>query len=336
MISAAAWETNPVASTIKIEAIATDDYVREVLPDTFALWGNERTYERYVEDFASLAKSPYGKRRPFTIGLRDDGRIVCSCKNYEREIRSGSTSLQATGIGAVFTPAHSRGRGYATVMLAALLDAERAAGRDVAFLYSDIHPLFYERLGFSALPSRLITLRAQSLDGGRAGAVPLESTDWAAVRRCFEAMEAARPWALRRTPLVWDWMRARWDAPAPDGSQPVQLVVRRGRAVRAYVIGRRALRADTFVIDDFGFDGEEGRAVLPALLRAGAGDLRRVGGWLPPPLARDALPRGSVRSRKDAIFMIALLSAPARAWWDQCRDATLAARSDPTWSADHV
>jgi GNAT superfamily N-acetyltransferase len=321
---------------IRIEPIAPDAYVRDVLPDTFALWGAKRTFERYVEDYIALASSSYGKRRPFTVGLREAGKIVCSCKNYDRELRWGTTSLRATGIGAVFTPAFARGRGYATVMLAALLDAERAAGRDLAFLYSDIHPAFYERLGFIALPSRLIALRAQSLDGSRSGAVPLESSDWAAVRRCFDSFDATRSWSFRRTPLVWDWMRARWNAPLLDGSQPVQLIVRRGRSVRAYVLGRRAMQQDTFVIDDFAFEGDDGRALLPAVLRAGAGDLRRVGGWLPPPAARDALPRGSVRARKDAIFMIALLSPLARAWWRENKDATMSARSDPTWSADHV
>jgi GNAT superfamily N-acetyltransferase len=325
-----------VALSVRLETIAPNEYVRDVLPETFSLWGAKRTFERYVEDFAALSSSRYAKRRPFTVGLRDGGTLVCSCKNYDRELRWQSASLQTTGIGAVFTPAHARGRGYATVMLGALLDAERAAGRDVVFLYSDIHPLFYERLGFIALPSRVITLRAQSLDGSHAGAMALEHGDWAAVRRCFESLDGARAWSMRRTPLVWDWMRSRWNAPALEGTQPVQLVVRRGRSVLAYVLGRRILRSDTFVVDDYAFDGEPGRAVLPALLRAGAGDLRRVGGWLPPPLAREALPRGFVRPRRDAIFMIAPLSPLGRAWWSACKDETLTARADPSWNADHI
>ena len=325
-----------MALAIHLETIAPDDYAREVLPDTFALWGAKRTYERYVEDFAALARSPYGKRRAFTVGLREAGELVASCKNYDREVRWGDAALRATGIGAVFTPPHARGRGFATILLAAVLDAERAAGRDLAFLFSDIHPAFYERLGFIALPSRLFTLRAQLLDGTPSGAVPLEANDWSAVRRCFEAIDLPRAWSFRRTPLVWDWMRAKWNAPLLDGSQPVRLVVRRGRGVRAYVIGRRALRQDTFVVDDFAFDGDDGRAIVPALLRAGAGDLRRIGGWLPPPVARDALPRGSLRPRKDAVLMVAPLTSTARAWWAECGAATLAARADAAWSADHV
>jgi predicted N-acetyltransferase YhbS len=323
-------------SAIVLEPICVDAYVRDVLPHTFGTWGEGRSFERYAEDFRTVATSVYAKRRPFTVALREDGEIACSCKNYDRELRFGGRSLRATGIGAVFTPPHLRGRGYASIMLGALLDAERAAGRDLAFLYSDIHPAFYERIGFVRLPSRLLTVRAASLDGSPAGAVPLTTSEWAGVRRCFEALDVARSWSLRRTPLVWDWMRDRWNAPLRNGTQPVHLAVRRGRSVIAYAIGRRVPAQDTFVLDDFAYDGDEGGAKLPALLRAAAGDLRRVAGWLPPLPGRDVLPRGSVRSRRDAIFMIVPLSPAARAWWAAVKDQTLESRADPTWSSDHI
>jgi len=323
-------------AVITLEPIAVEDYVRDVLPDTFALWGRQRSFERYADEFRSVANSPYARRRRFTVGIREDGRIAASCKNYDRELRWNEKSLRATGIGAVFTPERLRGRGYASAFLGALLDAERDAGRDLVYLYSDIHPAFYERLGFITLPSRLMTIRAASLDGSAVGALPLEKGDWTGVRRCFDKLDNRRLWSLRRTPLVWDWMRDRWDAAPPDGSQPVHLVIRRGRAVVAYAFGRRVLKEDTYVVDDFGFDGDEGQGVIPALLRAGAGDLRRVGGWLPPAPARAVLPRGSVRVRKNAIFMIAPLSAHARTWWAAVKADALTGRSDVTWSADHV
>ena len=323
-------------AVIAIEPVSVQDYVREVLPQTHALWGDGRSYERYVEDFRTVATSAYARRRNFTLGLRDGDVLACSCKNYDREVRYENGALSATGIGAVFTRSALRGRGYASAMLGALLDAERDAGRDLAFLYSDIHPAFYEKLGFVALPSRAMTVRAGLLDGSPAGAAPLETRDWPAVRRCFEALDAERAWSLRRTPLVWDWMRDRWNAPVSDGSQPVRLVVRRGRGVIAYAFGRRIPRRDTFALDEYAFDGPEGRRLVPALLRAGAGDLRRIGGWLPPAPARDVLPRTSVRARKSAVLMVVPLSAAARSWWLACKAATLASRADATWSSDHI
>ena len=321
---------------VKLEPVGIEDYVREVLPETFEIWSDGRDFERYVADFRAVASSTYGRRRSFTVGVREGGALVSSCKNYDREVRWNAMALRATGIGAVFTPPSLRGHGFASVLLGALLDAERDAGRDLAFLFSDIHPAYYEKLGFFRLPSRLFTLRADSLDGTPAGAHALDAADWPGVRRCFEALDGERTWSFRRTPLVWDWMRGRWNAPTAVGTQSVQLVVKRSRSVIAYAIGRRVLPDDTFVVDDYAFDGEPGRAILPALLRAGAGDLRRVGGWLPPTRARDVLPRGSVRARKDAIFMVAPLSGLGRAWWAEARAAALGSRADPVWSSDHV
>ncbi|MDQ2908636.1 MAG: GNAT family N-acetyltransferase [Candidatus Eremiobacteraeota bacterium] len=321
---------------IAVEPIGVEAYVRDVLPQTFALWGDGRTFERYADDLRAVAGSLYGKRRPFTVGIYEGDEIACSCKNYARELRFGERSLRATGVGAVFTPAPLRGRGYSSAMLGALLDAERAAGRDVAFLYSDIGTAFYAELGFIALPSRLLTVRAAFLDGSPAGAVPLGGSDWPAVRRCFEALDTRRRWSLRRTPLVWDWMRDRWNAPQPPGTQPVALAVRRGRSVAAYAIGRRVPAQDTFVLDDFAYANDEDGARLPALLRAAAGDLRRVAGWLPPSPAREMLPRGSVRPRKNAILMIAPLSAAARSWWGTMKEEAFSAQADATWSSDHI
>ena len=319
-----------------LSAIASDEYARVVLPETHALWGAKRSFETYLDDFHAIADSAYGKRRRFTVGLRVDGRIACSCKLYDRELHWGAKTLRATGIGAVFTAPAFRGRGYASAMLGALLDEERAAGRDLAYLFSDIHPAFYERLGFYELPSRLISLRANLLDGAPAGGVPFGASDWPAVRRCFEALESEREWGFKRTPLVWDWIRQKWSTPLEPSVQPVHLIVRRNRSAIAYAIGRRVPTQDAFVIDDFGFAGEAGRQVMPALLRSAAGDLRRVTGWLPPAVAREALPRGSVRARKSAVFMLVPLSPSARGWWQANREAALAARHDAVWSADHV
>jgi GNAT superfamily N-acetyltransferase len=327
----AAWHHNPM-----FEPIPADEYARIVLPQTFALWGDGRSFERYVQDTNAIAGSLYGSKGGFTWGLREDGRIVSSFKRYHREVRWGDRIMRACGIGAVFTDPDMRGRGFSSVMIGEHLDRERAAGADLAYLYSDIHPAFYERLGFIALPSRSFTINSALLDGSAAGASVLEESDWAGVRRCFEQLDSERAWSMRRTPLVWNWMKFRWNAPSPGLIQPVQLVIRRGRSIVAYAIGRRDPRSDTFIADDFSFSGEEGRAALPRLFRAAAGDLGRIGGWLPPSGARDALPRGSVRRRKSAIMMVVPLSRLARTWWQAVRDDVASSRSDPAWSADHI
>lgn len=319
-----------------LNVIPTEEYVREVLPHSFGLWGGERTFEEYARDLEIVARSPFGRRRPFTVGLREGERVASSAKLYEREIRWGEYRLRATGIGAVFTHPESRGRGYACALLGALLDAERAAGADVAFLFSDIGPAFYERVGFVPLPSRAISLRARSLDSSIVAWEPLAASDWSGIRRCFEALDTRADWSFRRTAHVWDFMRGKWAQALPRYTQRVDLVARRGRSIAAYVLCRRVADQDTLVIDDFAFVDDEARAAIAPLLRAAAGDLARVKGWLPPPPARGALPRGSVRPRQDGVFMSVGLTRAGRAWIGAARGSEETEPREVCWSADHI
>ncbi len=320
---------------MQLTTIAPADYARDVLPLTGALWADGRSLERYIEDFSTIAASAFGKRRFRTIGLRVDGSIVVSCKRYEREIRCGERALRAAGIGAVFTPPELRGRGYASAMIGALLDRERAGGTDVAYLFSDIHPVFYERLGFITLPSRTISLRADALPHARLDIAAVTDRDWTAIRRCFDALDRRRPLAFKRTPLIWDWLRTLGRTQPADG-QRIGRIVRRGRTVTAYVLGRRVPRLDSFALDEFGYTADAGFDAVAPLIRSAAGDLRKVNGWLPPDVARPAIPRGAVKKRKNSIMMIALLSQPARAAWRLHGAAILADDADRCWSTDHI
>lgn len=318
---------------IGVAAVSVDEYVRDVLPHSHALWAGARTFEEYVAEFETAAGSAWGRRRFRTLGLRLDGELVASCKRYDRVLRCGTRRYRAAGIGAVFTPPAVRGRGYATALLGALLDAERDAGTDLAYLFSDIHPAFYERLGFMALPSRAIALRADALPNVRIEVSALGARDAGAVRRVFEALDERRPFAFVRTALDWEWQRLRAES-REHGGGDVRLGVHRGRGLAAYVAGRRIPSSDAFVLDEFAFARDGDRALIPSLLRAAAGDLRTVRGWLPPAIAREALPRGAVRARRDAIAMVLPLSRAFRAAYRARPDQP--ERADSCWSTDHV
>jgi hypothetical protein len=244
--------------------------------------------------------------------------------------------MRAIGIGAVFTRPSYRGRGLATTMLAALLDAERHAGTDLAFLFSDIRPHFYEELGFTTLPSRVITLRADSLPGERITTSRLRDSDIPAISRCFAALDETRRVGLRRTPIVWNLVSTHHRID-PARADTVDLAVRggRGAGILAYCLGRRVVKADSYAMDEFGFAKGHEHLVGP-LLRAAAGDLRKITGWLPPEPARDALPRGTVRVRRDAILMAAPLSRGARAQWRTLLPEIHRSGGDPLWSTDHI
>jgi predicted N-acetyltransferase YhbS len=320
---------------MRIVPLSADEYVRDVLPLSAAMWAEGRTFDDYVADFRAVVTSGFGRRRFRTLAGVHDGAMVTSCKRYQRELRCGDRVLRATGIGAVFTPEAYRGRGYATAFLGAMLDAERATGTDVVFLYSDIHPAFYEKLGFVRLPSRAIVLRADALPHERIVARTLDDADWPAIERCFAAHEALRPMALTRPPLIWEWIRLR--VRGRDGNAPnVRLGIVRGRRLVAYVRGRRFPDADSFALDECAYADPDAAAQLPTLLRNAAGDLRRITGWLPPAPIRDVLPRGAVRARTAAITMMLPLSVTARTAWRAQAARIGGAAADVGWSADHV
>jgi hypothetical protein len=319
----------------RIVGLSTAEYVRDVLPHSAAMWAGERNFADYAAEFGALSASGFGRRRFRTLGLSLDGELVTSCKRYQRELRCGERTFRTAGIGAVFTPEAQRGRGYATAFLGALLDAERANGTDFVYLFSDIHPAFYERLGFVQLPSRAIVLRADTLPHARIPARTLVDEDWPALERCFATLDATRAFALTRPPLVWEWMRLRARSGESAGVL-VRLGIMRGRRLVAYVLGRRFPAVDSFALDEFAYVDNEAAALVPALIRNAAGDLRKVTGWLPPAPARSVVPRGAVRPRKTAVAMVFPLSSGARAAWERAEAGVSAGTADPYWNADHV
>ena len=320
---------------VRLDRLAVKDYARDVLPHSAAIWSGGRSFERYVADLREFAASGYGRRRFRLVGIRDGEEVVSSCKLYERDLRCGERTLRAIGIGAVFTREDRRGRGLATTLIASLLDTEREAGTDVAYLFSDIRPQFYEELGFVTLPSRSFTIRANALPFERVRPVALRDADWPEVARCFRSLDARRPIGLRRTPLIWKLMRAPYRI-KPRQEDTVNLVIRNRHRVIAYCLGHRNVVDDAYVVDEFAFAGERNAHLIPPLLRAAAGDLRKITGWLPPSPARDVLPKGSVRPRRHAILMAAPLSSFARARFRADAARIASASGDLIWHTDHV
>lgn len=320
--------------SLQLLELSTETYAERVLPLTEPLWANGRSFESYAAQTTELAQTAYGRKSYRTLALSDGGNILATFKRYERDARVRNERLRAIGIGAVFTPEPFRGQGFASAMLAMALDDARAAGIDFAFLFSDIHPQFYKDIGFFELPSRSISIRADSLAAARTDAQSIGERDWSGVRACFDAMESTRECGLVRSPSVWAWLRARIaHASVRAHAQPVNLAVRKGRSLVAYVLGQREPRHDAYIIDELAYSDGAARDLVPALLRYAAGDLRRIAGWLPPAPVRSVLPRGSVRRRSEAVWMIAPLAAGGKRFLE-CAQRSGAA--DGVWSLDHI
>jgi hypothetical protein len=109
-------------------------------------------------------------------------------------------------------------------------------------------------------------------------------------------------------------------------------VVRRRGGVAAYVFGVRDPERDAYVVDEFAFADESAAIAIPALLRAAAGDLRRITGWLPPDTARRLLPKLAIRKRSRAIPMIAPLRSEGRRLFELISKS----REGFCWATDHI
>jgi GNAT superfamily N-acetyltransferase len=316
-----------------LRTIAPDAYARLVLPHTAPLWAGKRDLQTYVSDTLAVARSRFGRRHYRTTGFFEGRTLLASFKAYDRSMHDGHHRLRALGIGAVFTPEHLRGRGYATAMLGAALDHARSDGYDLAYLFSDVGTPFYSAIGFRTLPSRQLSLRADTLPPRRLTVAPLRENDWNAVRRCYD-LAARGHLRFERTPLVWEWIRLRMRQRSEStGGQPYNLTVRHGRGIGAYVIGERIPERDTYLVEEFGFADEVAALAIPALLRAAAGDLGRISGWLPPGGARELLPKANVRTRKIPILMAAPLSS---AGMRVIKKLTQRGAADCCWPTDHL
>ncbi len=107
-------------------------------------WPKNRSFEQYCADNAK--EDAYGKR----YVLDADGRLVSSLILLDLKEVAGK---KAYGIGSVLTPKEHGGKGFATKLLNYCINliAEDA----YLFLFSDIDPAFYVRLGFTPLPPQM-------------------------------------------------------------------------------------------------------------------------------------------------------------------------------------
>ena len=317
-----------------LRAIAADVYAREVLPLTASLWAGARDLETYKRQTTDLACSRYGRRNYRTIGLFDGAACVASCKRYLRTIEFERRRLRAVGFGAVFTAPELRGRGYATTLLAMLMDEARAGGVDVAYLFSDIQPAFYAPLGFKECPSHLFTTPSDSLCALRIRSHAIRESDWPEIAKCCRNLQALERWRFHRSSANWDWIRMRLKQRAANGIVDViALAATSKNKLLAYVLGLRDARKDAFILEEFGWNDEGGGGAIGPLLRNAAGDLRRVTGWLPPSSALAPLKKLRVRQRKDALLMMAGLSKPGRLL---AQVASGSGARDAVWANDHI
>jgi len=120
---------------------------RELLfKEAYQVWHRNRTLEEYIRDNAK--EDDYGIR--YVVDL--EGELVSSLILLKLAPIMGK---KVYGIGSVLTSKPYAGRGYATILLRTCIQMIERDEDALIFLYSDINPDFYKRLGFRSLSPEL-------------------------------------------------------------------------------------------------------------------------------------------------------------------------------------
>ena len=105
-------------------------------------WSDGRTTAQYLEGCRTSLKYKQG----FFKILTDGEQLLSSLIIYD-------LSTERLGIGSIATPPEFRKQGYASKLVSLVADQAISEGKFDLFLFSDIGSKYYEKLGFSVLPS---------------------------------------------------------------------------------------------------------------------------------------------------------------------------------------
>jgi GNAT superfamily N-acetyltransferase len=283
---------------------AEGELLQRVLDDTFPLWNDGLSRERYGAYNTAQLKTPWGSRHLDRVALMDGDRLLASAKRYRITLWMDGAGVPVLGIGAVFTSPAERRRGHAAALLEELLRQAEAEGARAAVLFSEIGTPYYERLGFVPLPA--LDMDVTILAGRGAPAVPIRAVEPHDLPELVKLQAALA--SRYRVSFEWD---ADWLAYS----------LAKKRMLAAFAPASNRL-VDCFVAE------EGGRAVAWVLLQVSGRD--RAGyreGWSIE-AAGDRDPSGA---RIGAILQALLARAPSapapvvRAWWpDNLRPPQLA------------
>lgn len=114
----------------------------------FDTWADKISNDEYLQDCRSSTKYKQGE-----WWIADcDGRVGSSLITYRNVFGLAPGCM---GIGSVATPPEFRGRGRASHLIKQVLEMKENALDVAVFLFSEVKPEFYEKLGFVVLPTDL-------------------------------------------------------------------------------------------------------------------------------------------------------------------------------------
>jgi GNAT superfamily N-acetyltransferase len=125
--------------------------LERILDDTYSTWHDGLTRPAYGRFYAAQVATPWGRAHLRRLALVEGDEVLSSAKLYAFDAVLDGRLIKVAGIGAVFTPPTSRGRGAARELIERLLERAAADEADLALLFSEIGPDYYVRLGFTSI-----------------------------------------------------------------------------------------------------------------------------------------------------------------------------------------
>lgn len=279
---------------------ATDSIVRQIYDETWPIWGEGLSRERYERYNRAQLAVPWSKTHLDRLALMDGDTLLASAKRYGLTLRVDGMEAPCLGIGAVFTSPALRGRGHAAALIEEMIGAASAEGAHYALLFSEIDPEYYARLNFVPVPIAKATFRIRLQKREGAPAVLVRDGS----ERDFDnivAMHAARAdgyaFALKRDR---DYVRYAISkrrllaASGPAGLRTVEfLVTEEGGNAVAYIVVTRGPEGQ--ILEEWG-DRDPTGARVGAMLqvlaaRTPAEDVAPLRTWLPADFAPPQLER---------------------------------------------
>ncbi len=209
-----------------------------------------------------------------------DGRVVTACGCYHVSVRIDGAVERACAIGAVHTPAEFRGRGFAPRLLAFAEEQERALGKTVGLLYSDIGADYYARLAYRPCPSKQGWADVSSAPKKLPDACEVRRIDALAVipelSEIYDRAHAGLAISIARSPEYWRYLIIQ----RPD--EEYYFAEQGGKRVGFMRVANRAqglFLRDLALVDQ---TEQIERGMYSALIGlAVARGAARVGGWMP-------------------------------------------------------
>lgn len=124
---------------------AKKEEIQLLFQEGYQEWSKNRTFEQYCLD--NSKDDAIGTR----YVIEKNGEIVSSLVLLRLK---DTNEMEVCGLGSILTSKKHRGNGYSLELMKKCIALINSCNT-IIFLYSDIKPLFYEKLGFRILSAKL-------------------------------------------------------------------------------------------------------------------------------------------------------------------------------------